>query len=355
VSARKVRERPRRRTLPSGQVRWRAQVNQDGKRKSLGTFDKRLEAQECIDDWYDRGSYVKPHTLGAYAESWVDRHPRGARTNKTNAHRVRRALTVRIAGRELADWNLSELRRKHAHELAGRLLTEQGRSVGGTQNILRTLSAFFEDAITDELAEVNPFRGVRVRSNDPRAKKERREPRVFPLEDLHRLAAAAGAHEAMIRVLSDCGLRLGEMLGLEHRDFDGSHLHVRGNSHQGRFTAGDQPTKRHVRSVPVPPSTAELLGAIPRDLRTPLLFPTVKFCIWGESNWRKHVLKPAQALSGVDAKPQEMRVSYVSYLRARGIDEADLAKMAGHSKTVADGHYVRALNRSDDAVREAIG
>lgn len=44
-----------------------------------------------------------------------------------------------------------------------------------------------EDAITDEVADVNPFRGVRVRANDPRATKGIRGPRVFTFEQNARL------------------------------------------------------------------------------------------------------------------------------------------------------------------------
>ncbi len=72
----------------------------------------------------------------------------------------------------------------------------------------------------------------------------------------------------MLRVFTDCGLRLGEVLGLERRDFDGDAFHVRGSAHNGVFTAGDQPTKKHVRTVPCPPSTAELVRAMPARIDT---------------------------------------------------------------------------------------
>jgi integrase len=352
---RKIRERPRRRTLKNGSVVWRAQVNKEGKRTSLGTYPKRADAQARIDEWYDQGAYVHPSTFGAYASTWTTRHPRSVRTNRTNDSRVNRVLGVRISGRELRDWPLNELRRKHALELVAHLLTEQERAVTGAQNILRTLSALAEDAITDELCDHNPFQKVRIRSNDPRAVKPSKVARVFPLEDLHRLADAAGQYRPMVRVLTDCGLRLGEMLGLERQDFDGSHLHVRGNAWNGVFTLGDQPTKRHVRSVPVPASTAELLSAVPRRLDTPLLFPTLTGKIWHESNFRCRVWKPAQDLSGVRATPHECRHSYVSALNAEGIDAADVAAVAGHGVQTMNARYRHSLGRSDDFIRAVIG
>ena len=101
---------------------------------------------------------------------------------------------------------------------------------------------------------------------------------------MHELAAAAGRHEAMLRKLGDCGLRLGELLGLTQDDFDGDLLHVRGSTHGGVFTAGDQPTKKHVRTVPGPPSTSRLLASLPPRNDSELLFPTPTGKLWWDAD-----------------------------------------------------------------------
>jgi integrase len=255
----KRRESPIKRTNPSGREVWVARYTErDGKRRSAGTYGRKHEAQDAIDAAYRAEERGAPETVGAYAETWTERHPRSARTNRTNAGRIRQVLDLELDGRKLRDWPFRDLRRRHALELVGHMLTAQGRATTGAQNVLRALSAMAEDAITDELAEVNFARGVKVRSNDPRATKPSREPRVLSYEEMHAFAAKAGAYGVMIRVFADCGLRLGEVLGLERRDFDGDAFHIRGSAHDGVFTEGDQPTKKHVRSVPCPPSTAEL-------------------------------------------------------------------------------------------------
>ena len=230
------------------------------------------------------------------------------------------------------------------------LLRVQGRAHTGAQNILRALSAMAEDAITDEIAEVNWVRGVRVRANDPRVTGSTRPPRVFSLADMHAFAACGGANEPMLRVFTDCGLRLGEVLGLERRDFDGDAFHVRGSAHNGVFTAGDQPTKKHVRTVPCPPSTAELVRTLPIRIDTPLLFPTLTGRIWHESNFRRDVWSPAREASGFDIRPHDCRHSWVTHLRAAGIDDADLAQVAGHTLETMLGTYTpraRALASAD--------
>lgn len=74
-------------------------------------------------------------------------------------------------------------------------------------------------------------------------------------EEMHRFAKAAGRYEAMVRVFTDCGLRLGEVLSLRCDDFDGETLQVRRTAHEGRILEGtktDHGEPDAGRVVPVP-------------------------------------------------------------------------------------------------------
>ena len=209
------REAPVRRINPSGRPVWLARfTNAQGRRKSTGTYSTKREAQQAIDDAYGRRERVD--TLGDYFKRWPQLHPRAARTQATNEHRITRVLAVELEGVRLENWPLADLRRRHAHELVDVMLRHQGRAAAGAQNILRALSAMAEDAITDEAAELNAFRGVTVRQSDPRVRKAPKRPRVFSWAEMHHFADACGQHEAMVRLLADCGLRLGELLPLGH-------------------------------------------------------------------------------------------------------------------------------------------
>lgn len=406
----KRRERPIKRVNPSGKERWVARyTNGQGMHKSAGTFDRkgpcaRREdrtrfgkrrvvccAQHAIDAAYDDEARGTGETLGEYAKTWPDRHPRSERTNKVNADRVRYVRDLEVDGCPLRDWPYRDLRRKHALELVGLMLTEQGRSIGGARGIIRTLSAMTEDAITDELADVNAFKGVRVRKSDPRATKAPRKPRVFTFGEMHEFARHARAIrplvpdpenpgekrlrpkspprncEAMIRTVSDCDLRLGELLGLARGDYQPDPqdprqqvISVRGNSHNGVFTEGDTDTKKHVRVVPVPPTCAVVLDAHlealdARGYDGPLLFPTPTGKMWWERNFRRDVWDPAVHLSGMECAPHDFRHSYITNLRAAGVDRADLAVISAHGEAVADAVYTHSLGRSNDVIRAAIG
>ena len=162
------RESPTKRVNPSGKVVWVARyTGPDGKRRSAGTFSLKRQAQDAINRVYE--TPTTPEAVGANLERWVTRHPRSERTNRTNVHRIRRVLAVKLEGPELRDWLLRDLRRRHVNDPVDHMLSVQRRAPTGAINILRALSAMCEDAITDELCDVNPFKGVRVRASDPRA------------------------------------------------------------------------------------------------------------------------------------------------------------------------------------------
>ena len=161
------------------------------------------------------------------------------------------------------------------------------------------------------------FKEVRFRANDPRAKKKRRPIRVFSFEEMHRSAKAAGRYEAMIRVFTDTGMRLGEVLPLMREDFDGETLKVRRTAHEGTILKGtktDHDEHDAGRVVPVPATLAWMIEA-QINLNgedCDLLFTTPTGRMWRERNFYRDVWKPAQQASGLDIRPHECRHSYVT-------------------------------------------
>lgn len=74
--------------------------------------------------------------------------------------------------------------------------------------------------------------------------------------------------------------------------------------------------------------------------------------MWRERNFYRDIWKPAQEASGLDIRPHECRHSYVTHLRAAGINDADLA---GHRVETMLACYTHAVRGSFRAVRRAIG
>jgi integrase len=360
------RESPVKRRYKSGEVVWIARYTaRDGKRRvarpswnrGRGTFLRKSEAQCAIDEAYEIAS--TPDTLGDYFTTWLERHPRAERTNATYEHRVSRVVDVEVEGIALKDWPFHELRRRHALALVDHMLKNEGRATTGAVGILRALSAMAEDAITDEVCDLNPFKGVRIRASDPRAKKKRRPIRVFSFEEMRRFAKAAGRYEALVRTFTDTGMRLGEVLPLRPEDFDGETLQVRRTAHEGRILEGtktDHGEEDAGRVVPVPATLGWLLEA-QINLNGPdckLLFPTPRGRLWRERTFYRDVWKPTQGVSGLDIRPHECRHSYASQLRAAGINDADLADILGHRVETMLAQYTHAVGRSFEGVRRTI-
>ncbi len=361
------RESPIKRRNPSGEIVWVARyTGSDGKRRiakprwnrGKGTFLLKREAQQAIDEAY--GISDRPDTLGQYFSTWTTNHPRSERTNETNEHRIGRVLEVEIEGMPLKNWPMRELRRRHALALVDHMLRVQGRATTGAIGILRALSAMAEDAITDEVADLNAFKGVRVRASDPRAQKKRRPIRVFTFEEMHAFAKAAGRYEAMVRVFTDTGMRLGEVLPLRREDFDGEALKVRRTAHEGVILDGtktDHGEHDAGRTVPVPATLAWMVEA-QINLNgedCDLLFTTPTGRMWRERNFYRDLWKPTQQASGLDIRPHECRHSYVTHLRAAGINDADLAEIAGHRVETMLARYTHAIGGSFGAIRGIVG
>ena len=360
------RETPIKRVNPSGQVRWVARyTGRDGRRRSAGTFELRRQAQDAIDLAYQLPE--RRDTIRGYMPRWLEEHPVSERTMRTNRGRIGAVLDIELEGIMLGDWPMHELRRRHAKDLVGHMLTVQGRAPEGVRNILRALSALAEDASGDELADINPWRGVKVRDDDKRAVKRSREPRVWTFEEMHEFAGYAGAHEAMLRTMADCGPRVGELFAIRRKGLSLSDalLEIRGSAWEGRVVPTSA-EKNHDRDVPIAPGCLTLLCAMPTRIDSEWLFPSARGRLWRYSNWHRRVWQPTLELANqpervgqrgkrLDPLPSDFRHSWVTHLRAMRIDGADLADVAGHSEQTATAHYTHALRRSWDAIREAIG
>lgn len=380
------RETPTPRVNPGGKKVWVARwTDKTGKRRYgwpptiAGTYRRKGDAQDAIDLCYERDAAgpERSETVGGYFATWTQRRPRSKVTDRTNEGRIKAVLDVKLEGAPLRDWPFEELRRRHATALVDHMFRVQGRAHTGIRSVIGSLSSMTEDAIEDEAAVGNPFKGVRVRANDPRAQKALRKNRVWTWQQMHELAAAAALSredesdvlvawratyaEPMVRILSDCGLRIGELLALRRMDLDVTQglLEVRQTASQmGEILAGtkvDHGEPNAGRVVPLPPVLCEMLTAMPKRIDTPLLFPAPKGGLWWYSAWSYEIWKPACKRLGLDPRPNEFRHSHISLLRAARIDPADLAVISGHSVNTQSKYYTHALGLSFDAIRAAVG
>jgi integrase len=400
MSRRRPAGRPRRstpypRTYGDGRKVWISRYyDLDGKPQyakprwngGKSSFALKGEAQQAIDEALERllsRGVSEPEKIGAYFETWPELHPRSQRTNKTNTDRISYVLDVELEGRPLRDWEFDELRRRQALALVDHMLRVEGRAAEGARGILRAFSAMTEDAIGDDVATDNGFMGVKLRGNDPRIRKPARKPRIWTFEQMRAFAAGGRPevraaterpgdsrnrgrykpkqrfysphdYEALLLMPGYTGLRLGEFLPLTRADFDGALFQVRFSAHEGELVESNE-QKNHDRPVPAPPTLVRLIEARPTRIDTDLLFPTPTGKLWRERNFYRDVWVPAQLATGLDPTPHDFRHSYVTHLRAAGIDDADLAEVAGHTVETMISVYTHPLERSYEEIRQVIG
>jgi len=155
-------------------------------------------------------------------------------------------------------------------------------------------------------------------------------------------------------------MRLGEVLPLKREDFDGETLKVRRTAHEGQILEGtktDHGEQDAGRTIPVPATLAWMLEA-QINLNDPdcdLLFTTPTGRMWRERNFYRDLWKPAQEASGLDIRPHECRHSYVTHLRAAGINDADLAEIAGHRVETMLARYTHAVGSGHESIRQIVG
>jgi len=170
-------------------------------------------------------------------------------------------------------------------------------------------------------------------------------------------AAAPKDGEALIRFLSDCGMRIGEVFALDASDYDRHEqtIRIHRTAQEGRITEGLKGKRGggQERTAPVPNRLAELLDR--RIRRVGLLFPTPRGSVWRYRNFRRDVWDPACRATGLWPTPHDFRHSFVSEMRTAGVNDDDLAAITGHTVTMMLAHYSHPLGRSFDDVRKAIG
>jgi integrase len=151
----------------------------------------------------------------------------------------------------------------------------------------------------------------------------------------------------MIRTLSDCGLRVGELSRYSVRTWTTACSGSAEPAWEGRVLQGSH-EKNHNRDVPVPPGLSVALREMPVRIDSSLLFPSPRGSPWRYSNWHRRVWQPTIEQAGIDPTPHEFRHSWVTHLRASGVDPADLADVAGHSVQTATTRYTHPLLADGD-------
>ncbi|MFF6946441.1 tyrosine-type recombinase/integrase [Streptomyces lavendulae] len=346
-------------------MRYRARyIGPDGteKSKSFPDKQKRLAEQWLNETAADmaRGQYVDPRaahiTFQQFAEKWVATHTTEINSREAAERRLRLHAYPYIGTRPVPSFQPGHIR-TWLGALERLVPASSHRRI-----IFGTVSAAFAAAVDDGLITKNPCRARSVQIPKPA------QTRVTPWNVTQVLAVRAALPKHLrtaVDIAGGCGLRQGEVFGLDEAelDFEGGWLHV---NHQLKRIRGKYvfalPKGGKTRSVPLPESVASALIAhsklhppvrVTLPWRTPDGPPVTKSLFFTSeagrfvrvSYFNDFMWKPALAVAGIippaeegerhESAPQHgmhaLRHFYASVLLDSGENIRALSQYLGHA------------------------
>lgn len=353
-----------------GPEQWQARYRAPGGDQRSETFRRRLDAErwlrtQLVDK--DRGEWVDPKLGQLVFAEWVttwepttlDLRPT---TRELNLGVVRNYLLPRFGAWPLAGIRTSDIQAMVSEETAAASL-----STSAVRRHVLVLSPILEAAVLDGRIARNPCRGVKL----PPATTRRM--RFLGPEDVQELAGAFVDHyRPLILTAAYVGLRWGELAGLAIEHVDPLRARVRIERQLlevgGQPTFGPPKTKAGIRTVSIPRSLAELLGAhmgAEAIQASGLVFPTPGGQPMRRSNfnrtWRRIVdgterrpgIFRGTALEGLVF--HELRHTAAALAIAQGAHPLVIRERLGHSSiTVTMDTYGGLFPRIDEQITERL-
>ncbi|MFF8281040.1 tyrosine-type recombinase/integrase [Streptomyces lateritius] len=300
-------------------MRYRARyVGPDGTEQSQSFPDREKGRAEKwltrIKADMDAGQYIDPKagriTFREYAEKWLG----GLTTDVVSQEAVKRRIRLHAVP-QLGTRPMGSFKPEHVRAWLGKLKTSLPNATY-RRSIYDSVSSLFNAAVDDGVIRTNPCHAQSVKPPEP-------DPRLIqPWPTQRVFAVRAGLpdrYAATVDAGAGCGLRQGEILGLDRENIDATAgwLYVRQQVKRVGGTLVFAPPKRgKLRDVPLSPVTAAALHAHmdrfpPVEVKLPWKTPDgplvarqlVFTSAVGKAIWRSyfddHVWKPALASAGV--------------------------------------------------------
>ena len=345
------------RRLPSGQ--YQASYWHDGCRHvGPHTFRTKADAWAYlsgVETAIVRGGWVDPRagslSVAEYAESWLrQRTDLRPRTVEKYRYLLDRYLLPALGDRPLGRLTTAQVRAWHA---------EVRRRVPHTAaGAYRLLGAICRTAVADELIARNP---CQVKGAGIERSKER------PTVTFAELDALVEAMPERLRLLvlmaAWCGLRRGELLGLQRRDVDPLHgsvrveravVHMTG----GQMYVGEPKTAAGRRTVHYPPSMADEVADHLDRFVAPApdawLFPGATGNPLPVKALEQAWTAARRTVGRLDVRLHDLRHTAATWAAISGATTRELMARLGHASPAAALRYQHATLDRDRALAQAL-
>lgn len=232
----------------------------------------------------------------------------------------------------LGDIKLGNITAATIHGFKDDLLAA-GRSPATVRKVLGVLVQLFRFCVERELMAHNPALGVKLEHS----KRDDAQVQIPDRQQVGELFQQTdGPFRAMLIVTVFCGLRAGELRGLnwDDIDFDGGWLHIRQRA-DNRGKLGPPKTRSSKRKIPLGPfalnSLREWQAACP-PYRTGLVFPNRRGAAIDHANILHRQWYPLRKEVGLEKlRWHDLRHFAVSLWIAQGLPAKVVMEYAGHS------------------------
>lgn len=342
---------------------WIAQVSR-GPRGSRKTWSRsarsKSEAQRRLQELrteLDRQAVTTSATapVGRFLEQWVN----DARNIRPTTRQGYRAVVVTHLEPTIGHIPIGELRPAHVERMLANL--EPLMSAKSLRNVHAVLRRALNQAVRVGLVPIN----VASREYVDPPKVTLRDPEALTEAQVDALLAAAvdDRLEALFVVLADCGLRMGEALGLSWQDITSDEIRVELELTRcdGRYLRADPKTDRSRRVLPL---TGRARDAIARHRQRVIddgFVPTATGPVFTNmsggplnGSWVTHRFYRLCEQAGIDRRPPKiLRATYSSRLYQRGVPDRTIADLMGHVRErTTQRHYI---STTPEQRREAVG
>lgn len=321
-------------------------------KRAAETFEAREKADRS------RGSWVDPRrgniTLAEWSEHWMSHRP----DLRVRTRELYRGLLDRHILPELGAVELSKLSPSQVRSWNARLLGSSGPGASTAAKAYRLLRAMMRTAVVDEVIIRNPCQieraGVERSAERP----------VATVAEVTALAdAIAPRFRCLVLLSAWCGLRRGELFGLQRNDFDALHgtVRVERAMHQlmnGTLVIGPPKTDAGRRTVAIPPHVLPEIEAHLEQYTGP---DPDSLVFTGEKGGpvRPHVLQKAwvtaKRATGLDhLHLHDLRHAGNTWAAATGASTRELMARMGHSNSAAALRYQHATADRDRAIADAL-
>lgn len=294
-----------------------------------------------------------PRTLGGYLDGWLVDVEASRAFGTYESYR--NAVEIHIKP-HLGTIPLRKLSPVHVQRWLTALADTGSRA---RQNAFRVLRTALNDAVRLRIVASNPTDSF----NTPKHNRDPIDP--FDRDEAAAIISSFEGSEWHLFVLIgfSCGLRQGEILGLEWGDLDGDVLKVRRQQteNSGKVDIVEPKSAAGRRDVPVPEKLVEAWGAARAEamvagrskLNQPV-FVGPRGGVMRRTNFRHRHWKPTLSALGLSYRsPHQMRHTYATLALAANVPINDVSRILGHAKTSTTlDVYGHAMPNGTDQARE---